>query len=164
MKKQSYLALTLAVLAASAAGAQARDTTRSAERTGAAEQRGDRPQGGRRNDGRPRRDPFLRGIQLSDAQRQRIDAIDAKHRREREAARDAGSEAGAPRGDREAGRERMREAMDRHATEVRTVLTPAQQQQFDRNREEMRARMQERGPGKRERGGDGRRGGGERGA
>lgn len=164
MKKQSYLAIALAVLAASAAGAQARDTTRSAERTGAEGQRGDRPRDGRRNDGRTRRDPLLRGIQLSDGQRQRIEAIDARHRREREAARDAGTS----RGDREAGRERMREAMDRRATEVRAVLTPAQQQQFDRNREEMRARMQQGGPGKPGRGSDGprdgQRGGGQRGA
>ena len=142
MRNHSYLVLALAALSATACGAQSRDTSRAPALSPAEGERDGRGPEGRPRDGRARRDPLLRGIELTAAQRERVEAIDAKLRRERDAAR----QAGADQDDRAARHERMSAAMDRRATEVRALLTPAQQEQFDRNREEMRARMREHGP------------------
>jgi len=142
MRHYSSLVLALAALSTSACGAQSRDTTRAPALSRAEGERDGRgPEGGLR-DGRARRDPLLRGIELTATQRERVEAIDAELRRERDAAR----QTGADQDDRAARRERMRAALDRRTTEVRALLTPAQQEQFDRNREEMRARMREHGP------------------
>ena len=76
---------------------------------------------------------LMRGITLSADQQQRIDAIRTRYRTQMEQARQNG---GTP--DRSA----MREMMQKQQDEVRAVLTPDQQAQFDKNVSDMRTQMQ----------------------
>jgi Spy/CpxP family protein refolding chaperone len=94
-----------------------------------------RSEGGRRGGGGRADEQLLRNISLSDDQRQRIDAIRSRYRAQMEQSRQQSG------GDRSA----MREAMQQEQTEIRNVLTPDQQRQFDQNVADMRNRMQQGG-------------------
>jgi Spy/CpxP family protein refolding chaperone len=84
---------------------------------------------------------LLRGITLSADQQQRIDTIRARHRTQMEQLRQQNG------GDRDAARTQMRTLMEQQQAEIRAVLTPEQQAQFDQNAAEGRTRM-ERGGGR----------------
>lgn len=83
---------------------------------------------------------MMRGIELTDAQRERVRAIHQRHLAERDslraryggAAPDSASVAA------------YRALTDRQHAEMRAILTPAQQQQFDRNVAKARDRMERR--------------------
>ena len=99
----------------------------------------DRGPGGRGGAGGQREEMLMRGITLSTDQQQRIEAIRAKYRTQMEKMRQDAN------GDRAAMREQMQPMMEKQMAEVRDVLTPDQQAQFDRNMADMRARMQQGG-------------------
>jgi periplasmic protein CpxP/Spy len=82
---------------------------------------------------------LLRGITLSADQQQRIDSIRTRYRTQMEQMRQQQG------GDRDAMRTQMRATMDKQQAEIRAVLTPDQQTQFDQNVAEMRNRMQQGG-------------------
>lgn len=82
---------------------------------------------------------LFRGITLSADQQQRIDTIRTRYRTQMEQMRNSG--------DRDAMRSQMRPLMEKQQAELRAVLTPDQQQQFDQNAAEVRTRM-ERGGGR----------------
>jgi len=97
------------------------------------------------------RDAFLlRGITLTDAQRTQVQAINEKYRPQMQAMHDQ-ARAGRGAGDAQpqradsATRAQMRDLMQRRQTEVRAVLTPEQQQLFDRNLAQARERMKSHG-------------------
>jgi Spy/CpxP family protein refolding chaperone len=167
-RSPSILGLAL-VLVAGVAGAQ--QPSPRADRPHAGEMRGGRGMNG----GGPGR-AMLRGISLTDAQKERLRAIDQKYRSEGQAARAAmrpameEGRAARQRGDSatarrawqgtDAQRRQMAALQERRLAEVRGVLTAEQQQRFDANRSEMQARMRERGAGGRDgHGRGGRRGG-----
>jgi Spy/CpxP family protein refolding chaperone len=100
--------------------------------------------GARGGRGGGRRDEMLlRGITLSDAQRTQIDSIRARYRAQFDANRGQNN-GGAPD---PAMRQQMMDMMQRQSAEIRAVLTPDQQAQFDRNIEDMRSRAGRRGAG-----------------
>ena len=80
---------------------------------------------------------MLRGITLSADQQQRIDSIRTSYRTQMEQLRGSG--------DRDAMRAQMRPLMEKQQAEIRAVLTPDQQRQFDQNAAEMRSRMEQGG-------------------
>jgi Spy/CpxP family protein refolding chaperone len=80
---------------------------------------------------------LLRGITLSVDQQQRIDTIRTRYRTQMEQMRNGG--------DRDAMRSQMRPLMEKQQAEIRAVLTPDQQRQFDQNAAEMRTRMEQGG-------------------
>ena len=82
---------------------------------------------------------LLRGITLSSDQQQRADSIRARYRSQMDQMRQQGA------GDREANRTQMRTLMEKQTAELRAVLTPDQQTQFDTNLAEVRSRMQQGG-------------------
>lgn len=85
----------------------------------------------------------FRGIELTAAQRTRLDSISTRQRGERETLLRA-IRADGQRPD-STERARVRDLAQRQRAEVRGVLTPAQQQQFDGNVTAMRERARERG-------------------
>ena len=84
---------------------------------------------------------LLRDITLSADQQQRVDSIRSRYRTQMEQMRQQSG------GDRDAMRGQMRPMMEKQQAEIRAVLTPDQQRQFDQNVADMRARM-ERGGGR----------------
>ena len=82
---------------------------------------------------------LLRGITLSADQQQRVDSIRTRYRAQMDQMRQQQS------GDRDAARTQMRASMEKQQAEIRAVLTPDQQTQFDQNVAEMRNQMQQRG-------------------
>jgi Spy/CpxP family protein refolding chaperone len=74
----------------------------------------------------------LKGVQLSDAQRTKVDSIRAKYRDSLTALR-SGPDTSRDK------RQQFRDLMRRQFTDVRSVLTSEQQQVFDKNVEQMRA-------------------------
>ena len=84
---------------------------------------------------------LLRNITLSADQQLRVDSIRARYRTQMEQMRQQSG------GDRDAMRGQMRAMMEKQQAEIRAVLTPDQQRQFDQNVADMRARM-ERGGGR----------------
>lgn len=84
---------------------------------------------------------LLRNITLSADQQQRVDSIRARYRTQMEQMRQQSG------GDRDAMRGQMRTTMEKQQAEIRDVLTPDQQRQFDQNVADMRSRM-ERGGGR----------------
>jgi protein CpxP len=97
--------------------------------------------GGRGGPGGGRADQaLLRGITLSADQQQRVDSIRTRYRAQAEQMRQQGGTA-----DRDAMRTQMRTSMERQQAEIRAVLTPDQQTQFDQNVAELRNRMQQGG-------------------
>jgi Spy/CpxP family protein refolding chaperone len=103
---------------------------------------------------------LFRGIDLSQTQRDQMKVVDEKYRAQFKTLRETvkadfeAARAARQRGDTVAAgaawertstsRERMRALMDQQRTEVRALLTPAQQQTFDRNAQQMRDRMEKR--------------------
>jgi protein CpxP len=104
---------------------------------------------------------LFRGIELTQAQRDQMKAVnekyrsqfktlreslkpdlkaahDARHRGDTAAARAAWDRTSA-------GRERMRALLEQQRSEIRSLLTPEQQQTFDRNAQKVRERMEKRG-------------------
>jgi protein CpxP len=157
-RSSSVLGLAL-VLAAGVAGAQ--QPTPPTDRPEAGATRGGRGMNGR-GPGRA----VLRGITLTDAQQERLRAIDQKYRaegqamraqlrpamQEARAARQRGDTAAARRAwqGTDAQRREMAALQQRRLAEVRGVLTAEQQRQFDANRAEMQARVRERTEGGRD--------------
>ncbi|NUS34736.1 MAG: hypothetical protein HOQ17_16950 [Gemmatimonadaceae bacterium] len=84
---------------------------------------------------------LLRGITLSADQQQRVDSIRAGYRAQMDQMRQQEQNGG----DRDAARSQMRTMMEKQLAEIRAVLTPDQQTQFDQNVAEMRSRMQQGG-------------------
>lgn len=82
---------------------------------------------------------LLRGITLSADQQRRVDSIRASYRTQMDQMRQQSG------GDRDATRTQMRTMMERQQADIRAVLTPDQQTQFDQNVAEMRSRMQQGG-------------------
>jgi Spy/CpxP family protein refolding chaperone len=82
---------------------------------------------------------LLRGITLSADQQQRVDSIRTRYRAQMDQMRQQQT------GDRDAARTQMRATMEKQQAEIRAVLTPDQQTQFDQNVAEMRNRMQQGG-------------------
>jgi Spy/CpxP family protein refolding chaperone len=80
---------------------------------------------------------LLRGITLSTDQQQQIDSIRTRYRTQMEQMRGSG--------DRDAMRSQMRPLMEKQQAEIRAVLTPDQQRQYDQNVAEMRTRMEQGG-------------------
>jgi protein CpxP len=98
----------------------------------------DGPRDGRGRGGAGRGDQaLLRGITLSTDQQQRIDSIRTRYRTQMEQMRSGG--------DRETMRSQMRPLMEKQQAEIRAVLTPDQQRQFDQNAAEARTRMEQGG-------------------
>ena len=154
-RRSSIAAGFALVLAADAA--QAQQTTTPQPDT--------RPRQGAERDGRGMRGmrpgrALMRGITLTDAQKQQVRAIDQKYQsqtqslreslrpamQEARAARQRGDTTAARRAwDRTADQRRQLTALqERRIAEVRGVLTAEQQRQFDANRAEMKSRMEER--------------------
>jgi Spy/CpxP family protein refolding chaperone len=79
---------------------------------------------------------LLRDLALSESQQRQMNDIRARYRTQLNYARDDKS------GDRGVIRDKVRALMDQQQTEMRAVLTPEQQVQFDKNMAEMRARRQ----------------------
>lgn len=112
---------------------------------------------GRRGPGGPD-GTLLRGITLTDAQRQRLDALRREQRAQTDASRgpsrgDVENGRGArERGERERGdttgmaerRAQMDERRRREVAAIRSILTQAQRRQFDANVAEMEQQMRER--------------------
>jgi protein CpxP len=82
---------------------------------------------------------LLRGITLNADQQQRVDSIRTRYRAQMDQMRQQQG------GDRDAARTQMRATMERQQAEIRAVLTPDQQTQFDQNVAEMRNRTQQGG-------------------
>ena len=155
------LGAAVALFAASEATAQAPARPDSAGRQGEM-RRGQRPRGERgMRMGREGMPGLLRGIELTQAQRDQVKTINEKYRAEfqtlrqslqpdMKAARDARQ-----RGDTAAaraawdrntvGREKMQALMEKQRTELRGVLTADQQKTFDANVRQVRTRMEKRG-------------------
>lgn len=155
------LGAAVALFAASEAIAQAPARPDSAGRQGEM-RRGQRPRGERgMRMGREGMRGMLRGIELTQAQRDQVKTINEKYRAEfqtlreslqpdMKAARDArqrGDTAAARAAwDRNsAGREKMQSLMERQRAELRGVLTAEQQKTFDANLQQVRTRMEKRG-------------------
>jgi len=98
------------------------------------------PQGGGMRGGPRMMEMLLKDITLDDAQKAKVDSIQQKFAKEMPPM--TPGERPTP----EAMQAR-RELMVTQQDEIRAVLTPDQQKVFDKNREEMRARMPRRGPG-----------------
>jgi Spy/CpxP family protein refolding chaperone len=110
-------------------------------------------------EGRGAQGMLFHGIALSDAEKARVKEIHAKYKAEgkpiREALRPAMQEARAARqkGDTaaaraafertKADRDKMKTLMERERTEIRSALTPANQQKFDANVQELAKRREE---------------------
>ena len=84
---------------------------------------------------RPRGNTQLGGIELSEVQKTKLEAITAKYADESKAAREAMATDPAD------GMKRMMAVRDRMVPEVRAVLTAEQQAIFDKNVAEMKVRM-----------------------
>ncbi len=96
---------------------------------------------------------FMRGIELNDAQRTQMRTINERFRADAKALRESSKPAADAQRQRpdSATREKLRALTERQRGEIRGVLTPAQQQTFDKNVAETRERMQKRGEKRRER-------------
>jgi Spy/CpxP family protein refolding chaperone len=90
---------------------------------------------GGRDSGGMREDMAMRGITLSGDQQARIDQIRASYRSQMEQARASGS----------VDRPAMRAMMEKQQGDIRGILTTEQQEQFDKNIADMRARMRQGG-------------------
>ena len=82
---------------------------------------------------------LFQGITLSADQQAKVDSITAKYVGVRQAAMQDQS------ADQDARRAKMREIMRQQSDEIKTVLTDEQKKVFDKNLEDMRARMQQGG-------------------
>ena len=82
------------------------------------------------------------GIELTDAQKDQIAKIDEKYKAEREALRPAGGQMQGPPD--EATRAKFSEIRTKSQADYRAVLTADQQKIFDKNIDDMKARMEAR--------------------
>ena len=98
---------------------------------GGAQQQGER-RGGRNME--------LNGIELTDAQKAQLEAIQKKYQPEMMALRNEMMNGG----DRAALMKKAADLREKQAKEIRPILTPDQQAVFDKNLAEQRARMQQR--------------------
>jgi len=89
----------------------------------------------------------LNGIELTDAQKAKVNEIQAKYQPDMQAIRESMQNGG----DRADAFQKMSALRDKMTPEIRAVLTPAQQAIYDKNIAEQKARMeqmrQNRGPG-----------------
>ena len=97
----------------------------------------DRPQGGGR---RNQMAMLMKDITLTTDQQTKLDVITKKYQEEMQALM-----AEAQNGDRQGAMAKRRELMTKQSDEVKALLTDEQKKTFDRNMEEMRSRMQNRG-------------------
>lgn len=90
---------------------------------------------------------FMKGIELSDAQKTQMKTINERFRADAKALRESSKPAaGAERQRPDAAtREQFTALQTRQRAEIRAVLTPAQQQTFDQNVAQARERLQKRG-------------------
>ena len=154
------LGAALALSAAGEATAQSPTQADSARRQGDV-RRGERPRGERgQKMRRAGMKGLFRGIDLTQAQRDQMKAVNETYRAQFQTLRESlkpdlkAAREARQRGDTVAaraawertngGRERMSTLMERQRTEVRALLTPEQQQSFDRNAQEMKERMERR--------------------
>jgi Spy/CpxP family protein refolding chaperone len=99
-------------------------------------------QDARQGGGRPNQMAMLmNGITLTADQQTKIDEISKKYQDQMQALRAEGQNGG----DRQALMGKRRELMTKQSDEVKAVLTDEQKKVFDKNFEEMRTRMQNRG-------------------
>ncbi len=150
------LGAALALFAASGATAQAPAQADSVRRQG--EVRRDRDRGRKMRQAGLK--GLFRGIALTQAQRDQVKAVNEKYRTQLRALRQSlepdlkAAHEARQRGDTvaartawqrtEASRERMRTLVEQQRNDVRALLTPEQQQTFDRNAQQMRDRMEKR--------------------
>jgi Spy/CpxP family protein refolding chaperone len=111
---------------------------------------------------------LFRGIDLTQAQRDQMKTVNEKYRAQFQTLRESlepdlkAAHEARQRGDTvaaraawkrtNAGRERMRALIDQQHNEARALLTPEQQQIFDRNAQQMRERMEKRAGNRKDRG------------
>ena len=89
----------------------------------------------------------LNGIELTDAQKAKVNEIQTKYQPEMQAIRESMQNGG----DRAEAFQKMSALRDKMSPEIRAVLTPAQQAIYDKNVAEQKARMEQmrqRGPGR----------------
>jgi Spy/CpxP family protein refolding chaperone len=155
MVRMSTVALGAALIFAAATGAAAQQSDRAQHRGRHGDGQTETARGGRRGAMRG----LFRGVNLTDAQKAQVTAIRERYQPQlnalRDSARPAFEEARAARerGDTLAARrawaktadtrQRMAELMQRQAGEVRAILTPDQQQVFDKNVAAMRDRVRD---------------------
>ncbi|MGQ0712792.1 MAG: Spy/CpxP family protein refolding chaperone [Gemmatimonadaceae bacterium] len=164
VRKQIFvLGVALALFAASEATAQApADSQRQSE-----VRRGDRARGGERARKMRRAGMrgMFRGIELTQAQRDQMQAIHAKYRPQLETIRESmkpdltAAREARQRGDTVAARaafertaatrERAKALHEQQRNEIRALLTPEQRTTFDANAQRMKERMEKRGEGRR---------------
>lgn len=160
------LGAALALMAAGEATAQApADSQRQGEVRRAERQRGERGRKMRRAGMRG----MFRGIELTQAQREQMQAVHAKYRPQFESIRESikpeleAARAARQRGDTAAARaafdrtkstrERAQALHEQERNELRALLTPEQRTTFDANAQKMKERMEKRGDRPRARGG-----------
>ena len=135
MKVFRIAALGVALLAGSTAIAGAQNAAPAPSQQGG-------PGGGRGGFNRT-----LNGIELTDAQKTKVEAIQAKYQPEMQSIRESMQNGG----DRAEAFQKMSALRDKMTPEIRAVLTPAQQAIYDKNLADQKARMeqmrQNRGPG-----------------
>ena len=153
------LGAAIALFAAGEATAQApaqRDSTRGQGEL----RRADRPRGNRPDMRQAGMRGLLRGIDLTQAQRDQFKTINEKYRAQFQTLRESlqpemkVAREAQQRGDTaaaraafertKASREKMQALVQQERTELRALLTPEQQQTFDRNVQQMRDRMEKR--------------------
>lgn len=161
MRKNFMAGLALALTLGGAGLAAAQSTGQQPQRP-----RGEQGDRGGRGWGRggPRGGPegfLLRGITLTDAQKQKVQQLHESDRAQMEKSRDQfrsrmdSARAARQRGDStkakalfDAMRKDMDARRDQHASQIRSILTAEQQKQFDANLAEAKKREAERGPGR----------------
>jgi Spy/CpxP family protein refolding chaperone len=126
MKALRIAALGVALLAGSSALAGAQGATPAPQQQGG-------PGGGGRGLGRS-----LAGIELTDAQKAKLTAINEKYSPEMQALRETMQS-----GDRAEGMKKMQSLREKMSPEVRAVLTPEQQAIYDKNLAEQKARFEQ---------------------
>jgi Spy/CpxP family protein refolding chaperone len=125
MKATRIAALSVAILAGSGAVASAQSGAPPRQEAG--------QPGGRRPN------MSLNGIELTDAQKAKLEQIQKKYQPEMTSIRD-GMQNG---GDRTEAMKNLMALRDKSRAEIRAILTPEQQAVFDKNDAEMKARMEQ---------------------
>lgn len=126
----------------------------SAQGAGSPDRPRDGQEGRRGPGGRGGMEMLLNGITLSADQQAQVKALGDRQRAQMEAERSQGGSTFDPRAARERGdtagmgawRAQMEQRREQQISALRTILTPDQRVQFDKNVTDMKARMAERGP------------------
>jgi len=132
------LAALAGALALPAMSAHAQDGTAPATAPQGAMRGPGGPGGGRMMRGGGMMDPGLKGIELTQAQKDSLKAINDRQRAEGQAAMQGAN------GDREAMRTAMQGMMKKRHDAIRAILTADQQKTYDKNTEEAEKQMKER--------------------